>query len=437
MPLIVTCSCGKSFQAKDEYAGKTAKCTACGQVLTITGPLIQQIPSHQQPVHDEEVISPEAAAIMLQRQMQQEADARFVKKMMLVGGGFAAVVIIAAVIYMSTRSEPPSNARTPETPPQSNEAPPPAVVTATPVQQPAAQPSTEFNKAMIGVTNKSVKWSGRVVSGLSEDGATIVFLKKETLASGSTTTYQAALKLKEPPATPIPSGTEIVFEGTLAAGMKQSNEFREKTAEGTQIFDAVYTLPLTNVSIVSLNTEAPATTTAATQQPPATEGPPADDVEKFVRFAIQSKDRHWRYNAKVFRPDDKRLDFEDVVRPNPAKGPKMMFDKTDPVDSMDDLENGPPPTPETDQIEARMLMDADLVGDGFYMEGSSKNALFYVFLAPCISISQELQSKYGDAKKIQKSDTCFLHFYGRMIVVVLADGRVHAVMRKVVEKKKN
>lgn len=35
MPIIITCTCGKRFRAKDELAGKRTACPACGQPLTI------------------------------------------------------------------------------------------------------------------------------------------------------------------------------------------------------------------------------------------------------------------------------------------------------------------------------------------------------------------------------------------------------------------
>lgn len=37
MPITVTCQCGKSFQAKDELAGRTMQCPSCGAGLHIPG----------------------------------------------------------------------------------------------------------------------------------------------------------------------------------------------------------------------------------------------------------------------------------------------------------------------------------------------------------------------------------------------------------------
>jgi hypothetical protein len=37
MPIVVACSCGKQFRAKDEHAGKRLRCPGCGQPLAIPG----------------------------------------------------------------------------------------------------------------------------------------------------------------------------------------------------------------------------------------------------------------------------------------------------------------------------------------------------------------------------------------------------------------
>src|SRR4051794_39394154 len=38
MPIEVSCSCGKRLRARDDLAGKRAKCPGCGQMLTISAP---------------------------------------------------------------------------------------------------------------------------------------------------------------------------------------------------------------------------------------------------------------------------------------------------------------------------------------------------------------------------------------------------------------
>jgi hypothetical protein len=38
MPIAFSCSCGRKINAKDEHAGKKAKCPACGQVVTVPSP---------------------------------------------------------------------------------------------------------------------------------------------------------------------------------------------------------------------------------------------------------------------------------------------------------------------------------------------------------------------------------------------------------------
>jgi hypothetical protein len=39
MAILVECPCGKRFQARDELAGKLARCNGCGQTLTIPHPV--------------------------------------------------------------------------------------------------------------------------------------------------------------------------------------------------------------------------------------------------------------------------------------------------------------------------------------------------------------------------------------------------------------
>ena len=66
MPIIVSCTCGKNFQARDEHAGQMAVCPVCKNPIVLQGP-----PA----VGDvAEEVNPRAAAIQLAREMQSEAD---------------------------------------------------------------------------------------------------------------------------------------------------------------------------------------------------------------------------------------------------------------------------------------------------------------------------------------------------------------------------
>jgi predicted RNA-binding Zn-ribbon protein involved in translation (DUF1610 family) len=42
MAIKVTCSCGKKLRARDEAAGKKAKCPTCGKVLVIAATVAQR-----------------------------------------------------------------------------------------------------------------------------------------------------------------------------------------------------------------------------------------------------------------------------------------------------------------------------------------------------------------------------------------------------------
>lgn len=57
--ILVTCRCGQRLQARDEHAGRSVKCPACGQILTIPNqsppllvvadPISAEIPTHAPP----------------------------------------------------------------------------------------------------------------------------------------------------------------------------------------------------------------------------------------------------------------------------------------------------------------------------------------------------------------------------------------------------
>ncbi len=49
MPIRVECRCGKKFRAKDEHAGKRAKCPGCGRILTIGNSGALQAPTPSAP----------------------------------------------------------------------------------------------------------------------------------------------------------------------------------------------------------------------------------------------------------------------------------------------------------------------------------------------------------------------------------------------------
>ena len=469
MPIIVTCECGKSFQAQDQYAGLQGKCKACGRVLVITGPQVQlaaapagiqplpnqpaaaqpaqavpvqnfaaaaqsfeTLPSEPEP--EDDAVSPQAAAVLLQRQMQADADKRFMMKMGMVFFALMALGGIAAGVYTMTASDPPKKvAKTEDTEtPKPAQQPVKKVEPPKPVEQPKpAKP--KFDKAAMAVTTaRPVQWTGIVASGLAEDGAILVTLHSEELQSGSTATYRAKLKLKQKLDAPIPSGTEIVFDGVLQPGMQQTTDFRN-AADGTRLVDAVYIL---NISDGVIGGKGDATAeTAKTPSPAGGE----DDVERYILHAIKTKDGHTKTNAKMFRPDDERLNFQHTDRTIPKDSADRVHNKTDPIATMDDMDAGPMPTPQTDQIEARMLLDTDLVGDGLWLDADAESAKgkskFLVFLSEPATIMQEVSMKYGTPTKSIKSGKCRLNFYGRIMLVELADGRVFAVLRKVISGK--
>jgi len=53
MPIAVRCACGKEYRFKDEYAGRRAKCPACGQVVRIPGARPAGRPSPHSPLRED------------------------------------------------------------------------------------------------------------------------------------------------------------------------------------------------------------------------------------------------------------------------------------------------------------------------------------------------------------------------------------------------
>jgi hypothetical protein len=53
MPIAVSCTCGKSFRAKDELAGKRVRCPSCTSVLTISSPAPAPTPVAKRSAEDE------------------------------------------------------------------------------------------------------------------------------------------------------------------------------------------------------------------------------------------------------------------------------------------------------------------------------------------------------------------------------------------------
>ncbi len=49
MPIVVACQCGQRFQARDELAGRQAKCPKCGSILTIPRPAARSPASSSKP----------------------------------------------------------------------------------------------------------------------------------------------------------------------------------------------------------------------------------------------------------------------------------------------------------------------------------------------------------------------------------------------------
>lgn len=161
------------------------------------------------------------------------------------------------------------------------------------------------------------------------------------------------------------------------------------------------------------------------------QNPTSDAVENYIRMAIKTRDGFDTVNAFIFRPNDERLKYDHAKRDRPVPSSQEVFAKLEPIASFNDPSTGPQPTNQTDQIEARMLMDETLVGSRYWkdIEASTGEKLL-VFLDPCSCAMPQVRDKYGPPTKSTTSGRSKLHFYGRMIFVEVEDGRIHSVLRR-------
>jgi len=319
MPIIVSCVCGKNFQAKDEHAGQMAVCPVCKNPILIQGAPAVGIVAEE--------VNPRAAAIQLQREMQQDADRRFMYKAAIIGGGV--IALIAIVVALRVGMAP--NAQTSASMVDGKKAPTPATqppVTAAPAQPPV-QPATTGTAAPI------------------------------------TPTVPVA------PVEPAKPSVDL-------------SKFEVK-----------------------------------------------DDVDRYILMALKTRDLHTRMNAKMFRPDEPLLNFEAEQRPIAPDAYKKVEERLGKLAGKMDLDLGPAEAPETDLIEARMLLDTELVGSGMWLGTQGGRNNFIVFIdQPALRFAQ-FTEKYGKPAKSLKSGDVTLHYLGRMVIMESPEGGIVGVARKV------
>jgi hypothetical protein len=153
-----------------------------------------------------------------------------------------------------------------------------------------------------------------------------------------------------------------------------------------------------------------------------------DEVERYIQWAILAKDSAVKANALIFKPDDPRLNFDAHWR-QPRKTVNAMV--KDVLNTFLDLESGPAPTAQTDQTEARILMDPDLVGSSVCTTAPGKTGLIYVFVDPVKMKMPDVIKKYGQPSSVPiVSGSAKIHFYGRVSVVETENGTIHCVARR-------
>lgn len=313
MAIIVACKCGKSFQTKDEFAGKTGKCPACGQPILIQ-PAITPFASAAVPTPpappEQDSINARAAAVLEAREKQAEEDRRFLIRMGLVATGVLTIVALGYGISLGMGNTTKTEVAKTEAPKKESVSTTPPAETKPVVQPPVPQP----------------------------------------------------------PAKPVPDFSKFEVK---------------------------------------------------------------NDIDRYILLALQTRDRHTRMNAKIFRPDEPLLDFEPEDRATPPEAFKKVEELLNKLGGKMDLDLGPVEKPETDEIEARMLLNTELVGNGAWLGTQAGRNNFLVFTsAPSIRMAQ-ITEKYGKPAKSLKSGDFTLHYYGRLVLMENADGSIGGVARKI------
>jgi len=137
MPIVVRCACGKEYHFKDEYAGRRAKCPACGQVVRIPGTRPAGRPSPHSP-------------------LREDRRSRTMELALLGGAGFVVLVGIVLVVYFLFFSGPAPRTPRPAAPSPATQQPSapasegpvpasgppaPAAAPAAPASAPASSPT--------------------------------------------------------------------------------------------------------------------------------------------------------------------------------------------------------------------------------------------------------------------------------------------------------
>lgn len=240
-------------------------------------------------------------------------------------------------------------------------------------------------------------------------------------------------------ASTLPPGTLVVCQGRIQLVRTEiTGTDYHYTPDGRQTATTTtYRSPVQIRMRGAVIVEAAAAATLAA--PVTTRNVPDDQrdwVEVYVNHALERASGPDLINAAMFRPDDQALAAAAQTKCERLQLPPDASAKVDAIlheGLFNDLDTcrGPAPSAETDQIEARILMDPDVVGDGLchpHIYNSARDRLL-VFLAPCRLTMSQFEQRYGPAvETIQSNDK--LHFYGRIIVFEQTNGRVRGIVRR-------
>ena len=157
MPIVARCACGKEYRFKDEYAGRRAKCTACGQMIHIPGTRAPGMPKPPRP----------------QREVSPEGEQSRTRELALLGSAaFVVLVGIGLVVYFLFLNGPVPRAPKPAAPSPATQQPSAAAASA-----PAQGGGLEGNEVKVTITNTL---STAVSFSVGE------FTNKNTLGGGAT-----------------------------------------------------------------------------------------------------------------------------------------------------------------------------------------------------------------------------------------------------------
>lgn len=173
--------------------------------------------------------------------------------------------------------------------------------------------------------------------------------------------------------------------------------------------------------------------------------PDDDPVEQYIQSAINSGDRWAQVHARILQPNDARLSFKPIGKEGAITSDSMLaairlsrdfanlLDAARTAGFENALAPRKPFTDETNRIEARILLDKDVVGDLACALGSARlrngpQRAVVLFLSPCTLSVVDLKKRFGEPTETIKAGVYQCYYYGR-IVFVQREGQKLTIFR--------